>query len=406
MISNCDLTREALREGGVDICPNCQRNFYSHDSEAIVVEKIRLKMEEARLEMKKEETRLRKEEIQLEMKKEETQLEMKKEETMLKKEEIQLEMKKMEFRLKLGSEKESSSLSASIPVLEWSQLEKIYITYQTGMSFDQFQRLIEIAFGIERKFRIYSLPPAALIEDRERLDNESFHKILKPFVSTEGKIPTIYVFLDDFSPEKLPAKMVEKKSLYSRSSTSQDSLRKMVIKRDKTCVFCEECSTTLEAAHIIDHHRADSDTIDSVDLYGVDELRNAIALCTTCHRFYDGQMLCIHPDSLTLIVCEAFIACSPLKEKYIPLNNRKIFENANSTQLPTALVLENRYKYFLEKSKERRKKNSEFPYYCWECNKNIKKSLVFQRINANGTIMLQQVHMRLETMDPLRKSKL
>jgi hypothetical protein len=233
-----------------------------------------------------------------------------------------------------------------------------------------------VAFELNSDFRIYSLPPNALIENRVRVDSESFNKILEPFLDTSyrEKLPTLYVFTTDESPVKLPEKKVSR-SLTSRSSTSQGSLRDVVMRRDRICVFCGDASSILEAAHILDLNRATPELVSSLGLTHENDYRNAILLCPMCHKFYDGHMLCIHPDSLSLIVCEAFLSCSPHRQKYSPLNGKRVNvsdETISKNHWPSALVLKDRYDLFLSKSTERRTKNSMTPHYCIECNKRWK----------------------------------
>ena len=101
------------------------------------------------------------------------------------------------------------------------------------MDYNRFRKSIQVAFELKSDFRIYSLPPNALIENRVRVDNESFSKILKPFLDTSSreKLLTLYVFTTDESPVKLPEKK-DSRSLTSRSSASQGSLRDAVMRRD------------------------------------------------------------------------------------------------------------------------------------------------------------------------------
>ena len=350
MMLNCGATREALRELGTDICPACKNLVLFHVSEANQIE-------------------IRKEEIkaEAEVRKEEIKAEEIKAEAEVRKEEIALQMRK----LKLGE-----ILSANIPFYDWNSLQKENIQYSTNMDYNRLRKLLQVAFELNSDFRIYSLPPNALIENRVRVDSESFNKILEPFLDTSSreKLPTLYVFTTDESPVKLPEKKVSR-SLTSRSSASQGSLREAVMNRDGICVFCSDVSTILEAAHILDLNRATPELVSSLGLTHENDYRNAIFLCPMCHKFYDGHMLCIHPDSLSLIVCEAFLSCSPHRQKYSPLNGKRVNvsdETISKNHWPSALVLKDRYDLFLSKSTERRTKNSMTPHYCIECNKRWK----------------------------------
>lgn len=139
------------------------------------------------------------------------------------------------------------------------------------------------------------------------------------------------------------------------------------------CVFCCDISSTLAAAHILDHHRATPQLIDSLVITGVDDYRNAISLCAMCHRFYDGHMFCIDPESL--IICEAFLDCSPFSQRYTALNGKRVNVSDKAISMhhwPSHLVLKDRYDCFMTRSAERRKKNAERPYYCLDCNKRWK----------------------------------
>ena len=105
------------------------------------------------------------------------------------------------------------------------------------MEFAELEHLLKVAFSLQSDFRIYSLPPNALIENKERVANETFRTILKPFVHITGEnLPTLYVFSGDNSPVKLPENTSKLQTVRSRSSTSQGSLREAVIKRDVMCV--------------------------------------------------------------------------------------------------------------------------------------------------------------------------
>lgn len=127
-----------------------------------------------------------------------------------------------------------------------------------------------------------------------------------------------------------------------------------MLTRDRVCVFCGKGDVLLEAAHIVDHHRARDDLLASLELLGVDDYRNAVALCHECHRFFDSHMMCIEPDSMSLLVCDAFLACSPYRDAYAPLNGRIIVP---SSRWPPKEVLMDRYQIFLQMSNTRRENN-------------------------------------------------
>jgi len=267
-------------------------------------------------------------------------------------------------------------LSTSIPFYDWKTLRKENIIYQANMDFARFRHAIQVAFSLQFNFRIYSLPPNAMITDKVRVDSESFSGILEPFVNISSEnLPVLYVFSSDESPTKLPEIISKPQSQCSRSSTSQDSLRTKIVNRDKMCIFCGDTSSTLAAAHILDHYRETPDLIKSLGLIDIDDYKNAISLCQLCHRFYDSHMLCVDPESLSLIVCEAFLSCSPHRKKYEPLNGSRVHisdETILINQCPNNLVLKDRYECFLSKSSERRARNKEYPYYCSECNRRWK----------------------------------
>jgi hypothetical protein len=327
--------------------------------------RIRAETEEMRIRAETEEMRIR-----AEVSKEEMRIRA---ETEVAKEQMRISA---ETTLLLKKLHLNDRLSAFIPFYNWTSLLKENITYHTDMEFAELEHLLKVAFSLQSDFRIYSLPPNALIENRERVDNETFRAILKPFVHITGEnLPTLYVFSGDYSPVKLPENTSKLQKVSSRSSTSQGSLRDTVINRDAMCVFCGDTSSTLAAAHILDHHRATPQLIDSLGLMGVNDYKNAISLCVMCHRFFDGHMFCIDPMSLSLIICEAFLACSPFRERYIPLNGKRVNFPDNAFLLqnyPHYLVLKDRYDHFMTRSAERRKKNAERPYYCFDCNKRWK----------------------------------
>ena len=278
MMLNCGATREALRELGTDICPACKNLALFHISEANQIElrkeeiKAEVRKEEIKAEVRKEE--IKAEEIMAEVRKEEIKAEVRKEEIKaeaeVRKEEIALQMRK----LKLGE-----ILPANIPFYDWNSLQKENIQYSTNMDYNRLRKLLQVAFELNSDFRIYSLPPNALIENRVRVDSESFNKILEPFLDTSSreKLPTLYVFTTDESPVKLPEKKVSR-SLTSRSSASQGSLREAVMNRDGICVFCSDVSTILEAAHILDLNRATPELVSSLGLTHENDCRNAISL--------------------------------------------------------------------------------------------------------------------------------
>ena len=379
MMLNCGATREALRELGTDICPACKNLALFHISEANQIElrkeeikaEAEVRKEEIKAEVRKEE--IKAEEIMAEVRKEEIKAEVRKEEI---KAEAEAEVRKEEIALQMRKLKLGEILLANIPFYDWNSLQKENIQYSTNMDYNRLRKLLQVAFELNSDFRIYSLPPNALIENRVRVDSESFNKILEPFLDTSSreKLPTLYVFTTDESPVKLPEKKVSR-SLTSRSSASQGSLREAVMNRDGICVFCSDVSTILEAAPILDLNRATPELVSSLGLTHENDYRNAIFLCPMCHKFYDGHMLCIHPDSLSLIVCEAFLSCSPHRQKYSPLNGKRVNvsdETISKNHWPSALVLQDRYALFLSKSTERRTKNSMTPHYCIECNKRWK----------------------------------
>jgi len=351
-MSECRVTREALSESDEGVCPVCHMRSLLHDSEAIQLEKFRIN---AQAEIKKEEINAQ---------------------TQIKKEEIKagldLELAKLQFNERLSIQA-GENLSISIPFSDWKTLRKENIIYQANMDFARFRHAIKVAFSLQFNFRIYSLPPHAMIDNRVRVDSESFRGILEPFVNISSEnLPVLYVFSSDESPTKLPEIISKPQSQCSRSSDSQGNLREMVIYRDKMCIFCGDTSSTLAAAHILDLHRETPELIKNLDLIGVNDYMNAISLCQLCHRFYDSHMLCIDPTSLSLIVCEAFLSCSPHREKYERLNGNRIKvsdKTISMNHFPSELVLNDRYECFMTKSVERRARNKKYPYYCSEYNK-------------------------------------
>jgi hypothetical protein len=298
----------------------------------------------------------------------------------LKREELRVHLEsekiRADFELQRARIEPYDAMSTSIPLYDWKTLHKERITYRAGMEFALFQHAVKVAFSLQSDFRIYSLPPNALIHNKIRVDSESFHRILGPFVRISHEaLPVLYVFSDDESPTKLPEVVDKALSRNSRSSTSQGSLRTTVVNRDKMCIFCGDDKSNLAAAHILDHHRETPELIKSLGLMEIDDYRNAISLCQTCHRFYDSHMLCVHPESLSLIVCNAFLSCSPHREKYEPLNGSRLRisdEAMSMNQYPNELVLKDRYECFLRKSEERRTRNLLYPYYCPYCNRRWK----------------------------------
>ena len=269
---NCAVTKEDLREHGANMCPICDRIALLHDSDAIKVERIRISAE---AELKREEMTIN---AQTAIKKEEIRADL----------ELQLAKLKLNERLSIQP---GENLPISIPLYDWKTLQKEIISYQANMDFARFRfrHAIQKAFSLHSDFRIYSLPPDAMINGRIRVDSESFRRVLEPFVniSSGESLPTLYVFDSDESPTKLPETISKPLSQYSRSSDSQGSLREMVISRDKMCIFCGDTLNTLAAAHILDLHRATPELIKSLGIIGVNDYRNAISLCQLCHRFYD-----------------------------------------------------------------------------------------------------------------------
>ena len=351
---NCAVTKEDLREHGANMCPICDRIALLHDSDAIKVERIRISAE---AELKREEMTIN---AQTAIKKEEIRAD------------VELQLAKLQLNERLSIQA-GENLSTSIPLYDWKTLQKEIISYQANTDFARFRHAIQVAFSLHSDFRIYSLPPNAMINGKIRVDSVSFRRVLEPFVniSSGESLPTLYVFDSDESPTKLPETISKPLSQYSRSSDSQGSLREMVISRDKMCIFCGDTLSTLAAAHILDLHRATPELIKSLGIIGVNDYRNAISLCQLCHRFYDGHMLCVHPESLSLIVCEAFLSCSPHREKYKPLNGNRVHiseETILMNHCPNDLVLKDRYECFLAKSTERRERNALFSFYCSECN--------------------------------------
>ena len=89
-----------------------------------------------------------------------------------------------ETTLHLKKLKLDERMSAFIPFYNWTTLVKENITYHIDMEFAELEHLLKVVFSLQSDFRIYSLPPNALIENKERVDNETFRTILKPFVHT------------------------------------------------------------------------------------------------------------------------------------------------------------------------------------------------------------------------------
>ena len=355
-MARCNATRDALliELGLFDMCPICNGAVVLHDTDMMKLETM--KLETMKLSIEAE---VRKEQIKAEAE--------------VKKEQIKAEVRKEEIL--------RGFVQSSVPIFDWVTLKKEQVAYSRSMTFDQFQHSIKVAFAgtdIHPTFRVYSLPQGAMIDDRKRVDSATFHEHLQPFVDSAhgGTLPTLYIFNSDESPTKLPETAVtEVKSRSSRNSTSQDTVRSFIISRDGECVFCGSSDSILDAAHILDHHRATPDLIKSLGLAGVDDYRNVISLCKMCHSFFDGQMLCINPDDSTVIVCEAFLACSPHREKYRSLNGMKVRVQESTIakqHWPADAVLRDRFKVFLAMSELRRERNEKYPYYCLACNQRWK----------------------------------
>lgn len=89
-------------------------------------------------------------------------------------------------------------------------------------------------------------------------------------------------------------------------------------------------------------------------------------MCKLCHKAYDHNMLCIKPEDDSIVICDAFLVCSPHKADFAPLNGKAVRKPVQAHKLlvwPLKAVFEDRYKNFCEQVELRRENNGKYPYY-------------------------------------------
>lgn len=292
--------------------------------------------------------------------------------------------------------------SFSLPILNLVDItdQKSLSGLSFSMDYTQFNIALSFAVGADKRVKLYCLPDSQNIyeniSEKEKVTEENFQQVIKKVHSAFSKSdlsssrPTLFFFV--IPPEiKAPVsldqvwlgsnKPVQSKAPCSRSSRSSDdqtSSRTAAMARDGTfCLFCERSDLAcLEAAHIFDVERYQVRmNIKQFGIISINEVNNFFILCKQCHYNYDHQMMCIEPKSRELVITEAFLACSPLKEQYSRLQRKSIHPPDDSVLLnhyPPVALLEFRWKLFIDSNNIRRLRSKEYPFYCVKCSKRWK----------------------------------
>jgi hypothetical protein len=140
-------------------------------------------------------------------------------------------------------------------------------------------------------------------------------------------------------------------------------------------VFCGDRTSRLEAAHLFEH-RENSDIendqeldqlLQQFSILDVDDHRNGLCLCFLCHDGFDADMICIHPDNLTVVVAQCLVQSEYFSTHFGELADRQIVPTDESTW-PTHELLLHRFQRYEDATKRRNQMIIDNPFCCGRCN--------------------------------------
>jgi hypothetical protein len=277
----------------------------------------------------------------------------------------------------------------TITVVNWSDCQHtIEIPYTED--FEEFDRSICLKLR-STLVHFYFLGEKKTLEDRKKLPDgislvDCLTEISQWRPKSEKAIPELLFHIQNSptaSPdnaekrhlknEKLDEKLT---SIGSSVSSRSNKFSPMVMKRDdRTCVFCGERTSRLEAAHLFEH-RENNDIEDDQELdellkhlsiYDVDDVRNGLCLCFRCHDGFDADMICIHPDNLTIVVAECLVQSEYFSAHFGELVGRQIAPTDVSMWRNYEL-LSRRYHRYEEATNRRHQMIIDNPFCCERCN--------------------------------------
>jgi len=205
----------------------------------------------------------------------------------------------------------------SLPIYHWDRcVERTILIDDTINGMAPLVLKIRAAFREElygKYFRFYSMP-ADFSDVNDRVRVQSWGEMSIFFSSylslaDKGKAPPLlYIFDEDSSPAKLPARQQQEDRSQSESSSNSSSNsscsssnRSRIAsinchKRDgNTCVFCGYFdSSSRDAAHLFEvMHSSKLDdeslykTLGDLQIDNINALSNLLSLCKQCHKYFD-----------------------------------------------------------------------------------------------------------------------
>lgn len=237
------------------------------------------------------------------------------------------------------------------------------ISINPSTTFQEFRVRIRTSFIEEittKKFRVYRLPHNLLIEDRVLIETEdNFRKCVELLNDPDEYPPELYIwnYEDEQSPQKLPENKIDEDCCSALSRDSKQS-KMCKAKDNNTCLCCHFVGAggfALKAAHIYEfgaHNgiktgKGRAAQLQKLNLIDINELRNMVTLCETCHNNFDAHKIGIHPADLRWIVTDALRGLTdlaPSKEQYVTIHGKPV--KFNESYKPPLQVLQERHNHF------------------------------------------------------------
>ena len=155
--------------------------------------------------------------------------------------------------------------------------------------------------------------------------------------------------------------------------SGQDDFKNRTRFRDEClCVFCGFSGQPLYATHILEYalFKEGQTKFREYDMTGINDTCNGLTLCWNCHQAFDNNLVCVSPNSQTLIVAEALQHCEPAK--WERLHGAEVKRGVSRAQWPNNKLFSYRINVMAEKATERQEDRDEYPYRCEHCHSGCK----------------------------------
>jgi len=280
-------------------------------------------------------------------------------------------------------------MERTITVVNWSDCHHtVEVPYTED--FEEFNRSVCLKLRTT-PVHFYFLGEKKTLEDRLKLpDGISLANCMTAISQwspkSEKAIPELlfqYQNSPTASPDNAEKKRLENQNridelttIGSSISSRSNKFSPMVMRRDgRSCVFCGDRTSRLEAAHLFEH-RENNDIendqeldqlLQQFSILDVDDHRNGLCLCFLCHDGFDADMICVHPENLTVVVAQCLVQSEYFSAHFGELAGRQIVPT-NVSIWPSYELLLHRYQRYEEATKRRHQMIIDNPFCCDRCN--------------------------------------